>query len=81
MKKMKKQVNLSWQNPSVQGTYVVLYRADNGGPFLTLTAPVAGSTQYQDRTAKSGIMYEYTTRLYYPDGKSSPFGTISKLSF
>jgi len=78
---VKKQVNLSWQNPSVQGSYVVLYRADNGGPFLTLTAPTAGSTQYQDRTAKSGIKYEYTTRLYYPDGKSSPFGTISKLSF
>ena len=77
---IKKVVNINWQNPTATGAFVVLYRADNGGAFLTLIAPPKGSTQYQDKTAKPKINYEYTSRVFYADGKSSPFGTISKIT-
>ncbi len=77
----KKQVNISWQNPTTAGAFVVLYRADEGGAFLTLVAPPKGSASHQDKTAKRGVNYEYTAKVFYLDGKSSPFGAITKLSF
>lgn len=77
----KKQAEISWQNPPVSDVFTVIYRAENGGAFLTLNAPPKGVMQYQDRAIKPGVKYEYTTRVFYPDGKSSPLGPVSTVSF
>lgn len=75
-----KVVDINWGN-TVAATSIVIYRAENGSAFQTIATVNKGMVQYKDKQVKAGTQYEYTARVYYPDGKLSPFGTIVKLSF
>ncbi|TAE40325.1 MAG: hypothetical protein EAZ70_05020 [Runella slithyformis] len=77
----KKQVEINWQNPTVPNAYIVVYRAENGGAFTTLGTATKGVSQYQDQSVKPRVSYEYTTRVFYADGQSSPFGAVVQLTF
>ncbi len=75
-----KEVAIKWQNPPAADR-VVIYRASNGSPFQVIATVGKNAAQYQDKQVKAGEKYEYTARVYFPDGKLSPFGSIVNVSF
>ncbi len=75
-----KVVDLNWRNPPA-AISIVIYRAENGSGFQTIATVSKGSLQYKDKQVKAAITYQYTARVYYADGKLSPFGPIVNLSF
>jgi len=77
----KKNILISWNYP-VQGNYrFVVYRAMNGGNFLTVQTAEQKNTSFTDKNVKKGISYEYQVRAFFTDGKKSAIGKVVKISF
>lgn len=75
-----KGVQVSWKLPAGDIDRCVIYRSVNGGAFETIQVIKAPGTTYTDVNTKSATTYEYTCKLFYKDGKASPFSTVKKLA-
>lgn len=75
----KKGILVSWNYP-VQGNYrFVVYRAVNGGNFLTVKTTEQKTAAFTDKNVKTGISYEYQVRAFFTDGKKSALGKVVKI--
>lgn len=75
----KKGILVSWNYP-VQGNYrFVVYRAVNGGNFLTVETTEQKNNSFTDKNVKNGNSYEYQVRAFFTDGKKSALGKLVKI--
>ena len=65
------QVLLSWNPPTKTDYNVLVYRAENDAKFQLLDR-VSGENTYADKTARSGIKYQYKIGVLGSDGYRSP---------
>ncbi|QPH40159.1 fibronectin type III domain-containing protein [Pedobacter endophyticus] len=71
---------IKWTLKESDGVRCVLYRAVNGAAFETLATLSDSGTQYEDKNTEPGKQYEYTCKLFYQDGRVSPFSAIRKVN-
>ncbi|MEZ4828389.1 MAG: hypothetical protein R3C61_19175 [Bacteroidia bacterium] len=74
-----KQVEITWQYPySGQFRYTV-YRAVNGGNFVSLGNNKSEIKTFTDRQIRAGHTYEYAVKVIYANGSTSGFSPQVKL--
>jgi fibronectin type 3 domain-containing protein len=66
-------IKLSWSLPKGEIRNIVWYRAVNKGSFETLGTVSGTVNEWIDRSTEKDKSYEYSSKVYYKDGKSSPF--------
>ena len=75
----RKGILLSWNYP-VQGNFrYLIYRAINGGEFLTVGTTSQDNSSFTDKNVRTGSTYEYQIRTFFKDGKKSALGKIVKI--
>ena len=75
----KKGILVSW-NYLVQGNFrYVIYRAINGGDFLTVSTTSQENSSFTDKNVRPGSTYEYQIQTFFKDGKKSAMGKIVKI--
>jgi hypothetical protein len=72
---------VNWNYP-VEGNYrFVVYRAVNGGNFLTVETTEQRNTSFTDKNVKTGFSYEYQVRAFFKDGKKSALGKVAQIIY
>ena len=72
-----KKVMIRWRYPYTGNYRLVLYKAVEGGQFVTCSAFQAGHTpEFVDTDVRNGRHYEYTFKVIYEDGKESAFSPV-----
>ncbi len=63
-------IEISWD----KGNYeVLLYKADTGGNFATLSKLPGSTILYTDKQVNGGKTYRYIAKVMYPNGRTSAF--------
>ncbi|MCA0235182.1 MAG: hypothetical protein LCH81_02225 [Bacteroidetes bacterium] len=72
-----KKVLIRWRYPYTGNYRLVLYKAVEGGQFVTCSAFQAGhASEFVDTDVRTGRQYEYTFKVIYEDGKESAFSPV-----
>ena len=72
-------VRVRWSYP-VDGDYhYLVYRAVDGGQFVSVEYRAAGEESFTDRRVKAGSHYEYAVRVKYADGSWSAFSPYAEV--
>lgn len=76
-----KKVIIRWKYPYEEQYKIVLYKADQGSSFATCASLQSNNskTEYLDADVITGHEYEYTLKVFYPNGKESGFSPICKI--
>ena len=74
-----KQIDIQWEYPYDGQFRYAVYRAVNGGNFMSMTHVVNGELAISDRQIRPGQSYEYAIRVIYSNGKQSGYSPPVKV--
>ncbi len=78
IKREENKVILTWIPPKGEIKQIVWYKAVDKGGFETFAVSAATDKELVDTGVEKGKAYEYTSKVFYKDGRSSGFSPVVK---